>query len=255
MVDKLEPLWYRRNGEPIWPMRGGDGTDDNPDGAPDGDGDGGDGNVDPPPAAILSAPEAVRNSPEFKELVRQNRKLARQAGASDRAATAARADAEKVRQAAEAQQQAALEAEIVGELGEEGVALWEEFSELTATDPAGAARLLASALNKARGQTPDPTQAGAGGEGAPAAGGIVPAQTPPPPSRGVDGSVPLGVPSTQQDEAQLIVAMDANVERIANRVQDPLTRNRVTMKERGEGFINFLAARSLEKLAERRAQR
>lgn len=194
----------------------------------------------------LSATD-VRNSPEFRQLERQNRTLARKAGAAEAAAAAARAEAETARQAAEAQQQAALEAEIVTALGEEGVAFWQEFSDLSASDPRAAARRLAEVMSAARAQNPAEGDNGVAGEDAAAGEGTsVPAQTPPPPSRGVDGSQPIGAAATGEDMNAVIAGLEDAYRGVVERVQDPVTRNRVTMKDRAAGFIAFLGGAYLK---------
>lgn len=198
--------------------------------------------------ALSLTPEQIRNSPEYRALAKENRKLARQAGDANTAAAAARTAAEEARQAAEAQQQAALEADITGMLGEEGVALWGELATLSESDPRAAARRLAEALTAAGAQSAAAGGDGAAGEGGASAGDQgVPANTPPPPpGRGVDGSQPLGAAASGEDLNQVISALEKSYSDIVERVQDPLTRNRVTMRERATGFINYLGGAYLK---------
>lgn len=214
---------------------GGEGTD------PDGNAD-----ADPAPASVALTPEAVRNSPEFRALARENRTLRRTAGSAEAAAAAARTAAEEARQAAEAQQQAALEADILATLGPDGIASWTEIAELSATDQRAAARRFAELMSQVRAQS-----AAEGGEGeadpdpAAAGGNQVPAQTPPPPARGVDGGAPLQA-APADDPLQVIAALEKNYNDTVERVQDPVTRNRVTMKDRAGAFINFVGAAYLK---------
>ena len=73
----------------------------------------------------------------------------------------------------------------------------------------------------------------------------MPAQTPPPPSRGADGGTPLN-PQPQDTPDQVIAALEKNYTDTVDRVQDPVTRNRVTMRDRAGAFINFLGASYLK---------
>lgn len=197
------------------------------------------------PASTALPPAAVLNSPEYKALVKEHRKLARQLGTANAAADAARQAAEQARLAAEAQQQAVVDAEMTALLGEEGVAFWAEFAELSTTDPVAAARRLAEF--RAAGAAAQSAAAGAGdaaaGTQAAGEGSTVPAQTPPPPAAGVDGGAALGAAAARQPTAEDVAAgLEKTFNDVVARVQDPLTRNRVTMKERAAGAIAFVAA-------------
>lgn len=202
----------------------------------------------PPTAnpALSLTPDAIRNSPEFRALERDNRKLARQAGDANKAAAAAREAAEEARQAAEAQQQAALEADIMSALGEDGVAVWSELADLSASDPRAAARRFAEVMAAGRVQSPPEGDPAAGGDDAAAGGEGVPAQTPPPPSRGVDGGQPLGAAAAGEDPQAIIAGLEKGFVDVVDRVQDPITRNRVTMRERAGAMMNYLAASYLK---------
>lgn len=232
--------------------------DDDQQGAPgtEGDGDAIDDAIAAGAPDLSRSPADVRKSPEFIALAKENRKLARRAGTAETAAAAARAEAETARQAAEAQQQAALEADIMQALGEEGVAFWDEFSQLSVSDPRAAARRLAEALSTARAQNPAGEGNGEGDGGAPAGGDEgVPAQTPPPPSRGVDGSAPLGAAASGEDIAQVIAGLETTYQGVVERIQDPVTRNRVTMRDRAAGFIAYVAGAYLKAGATPKDQR
>lgn len=200
--------------------------------------------ADPPAAAapIALSAEAVRNSPEFQELARQNRTLARQAGQATRQAEQARLEAERARQAAEAQQQADLEAEISSILGDEAaVAAYNEIAELSTSDPKAAARRMAELVARSRAQS-----AAAGEPAAPPpapAPGDGPVTQPPAPPRGVGADAPLGQPPrTEDDHLQIASELERKYSSIVDRVQDPLTRRRVTMRDRAEGFIGYIGA-------------
>ncbi len=72
------------------------------------------------------------------------------------------------------------------------------------------------------------------------------APAPPPPSGGINGDAPLGAASTQEDLGQVISGLEGGYNGVVERVQDPLTRNRVTMRDRATGFINYLGAAYLK---------
>lgn len=194
-----------------------------------------------PPPSLTLTPDMVRNSPEFRALAEQNRTLARQRGDAEAAAAAARGEAEQIRQAAEAQRRAALDSQLRAELGDEGVAFWSEFAELSSTDPMAAARKLAEF--RAGGQTPAPGAAAAG-QPQPTGGSTVPAQgtgAPPPAPSGIHADSPLGSIPAQDTDEQVVAALDKRVEDITKRNLDPMTRNRVTDRERQEGIMAIFA--------------
>lgn len=245
----VKPLTYRKNGQPIWPIMGGDGTDG--DGAPGG-GDPGTGS----PSLTLT-PEAIRSSPEFQALERENRKLARQKGDADKAAAEARANAETARQAAEAERQRMLEQTLTDVLGEDGVAAWTEVAELSQTDQVAAARRFAELMAAGRAQSAPAGGAPAGdgdadsdseGDNVPAPGQPAAPATPPPPSRGLGGGAPLGAAATAEDIDALVTELSDRYQGVVDRNQDPLTRNRVTMRDRAAGMISYLGAAYLKAL-------
>lgn len=198
----------------------------------------------PPPPESL-APEAVRKTPEYKVLERQNRELARQAGAAKREAEQARAAAEQARIAAEATRQADLEAELEGILGEDGVEVFNEISELSQTDPTAAARRIAELVAQSRAQSAGP-QSPAPGAAAPPEEGTVPPATPatPPPPRGVGADVPLGAPPTTQQENwdEIANGLEARFNTTVERVQDPQTRNRTSFRERADAMLAYVGS-------------
>lgn len=205
-----------------------------------------------PPPAVSLPPDAIRNSPEYRQLMQQNRTLARQAGDSNAALAAARTEAEASRQAAEAQKMQAQSEQVRSILGDEGVAVWQQFADLSQTDPVAAAKVLAD-WKVAQSRVP----VGAPAAGTPPAGATtMPAQgygAPPPISSGLLADSPLGsIPPQESDEA-VIAALDTKFAEVAKRAQDPLTRNRVTDKERNEGIMAHFAAGVVKGLSARRA--
>jgi hypothetical protein len=186
------------------------------------------------------------DSPEYKELLKQNRKLARDAGSAKAAEQAARAEAARIRQAAEAGQQAALEAQLSEVLGDEGVAEWNAIAELAGEDQVEAAKRFKSLMAKAAAQSPAPAAA-AEPSGTPAGteGVVDDHPTPASPPRSVDGSAPL---STQPgaEMSQLIGGLEERWAEGVKKNQDPVTRNRMTIRDRGDALISYLAAAYLK---------
>jgi len=203
----------------------------------------GGGSEQPAPSLSLSS-ETVRNSPEYRELQRQVREASRAKGRAEQDAVTARSEAEQVRQAAEAQRQAVLAEQMASILGEDGVEAFNAIADLSAVDPAEAARkfreLVAQSAQSARMTNPVNPETAASNGGAP-----VPAQqqqTPPPPSAGLSGDAPLGQSTTGIDWDAIAKGSTDRYAEIVARNQDPVTRARVTDRERGEGFMSWLAA-------------
>lgn len=200
-------------------------------------------------SSLHLTPEAVRNSPEFKALEKQNRQLARQKGTAETAAAAARTEAENVRQAAEAERQAVLSQQLISTLGESGIAAYTEIAELSATDPVAAAQrlkaLMESAAQSAAPKAPEaPTTTSEGTESNVA--NATSQRTPPPPSHGLDGGTPLSQGSTGEDQATVIAGLEKTYADVVARNQNFSQRNRVTMKDRANGFISYLGAAYLK---------
>ncbi len=66
---------------------------------------------------------------------------------------------------------------------------------------------------------------------------------PPAPPRGLDANAPLSQPPAPQDPNLAIAdQLDGRFNAIVERVQNPDTRRRVTMRERGEGMISYVGA-------------
>lgn len=196
-------------------------------------------------AALSQVPESVRNSPEFKALEKEHRKTVRKLGTATRAASAAREEAERVRLAAEAERQAALESQLNDELGEDGIAAFNELAELSTTDPVAAARrfkeLMATAQSGASSEPPaadPPTD--------PEAPVTTPSNAVPPPPGAVDGSAPLQPPNDADDLEALTGPLDQRWATTVERNLTPATRNRVTMRERADALIGFLASSYLK---------
>jgi hypothetical protein len=198
--------------------------------------------VDDTLAALGLTPEHVRNTPEYRELARQNRILARQAGDAAAQAAKAREAAEAAAQAAEAERMTAQETRIRDILGDEGVAMWDQFADLSNTDPVAAAELLAQ-FTAARAQSPS---GGATPEAEAGGGTQVPTNTTPTTglSRAVSGDTPLG--GVQDDTTQLIEQLEKRYTDTVDRNLTPATRNRVTAKERAAAMIAFLGAAYLK---------
>lgn len=206
--------------------------------------DDGDSPADDPIAAAVAAVDAelaqtpanIRSAPEFKALEATLRSSARARGAAEVAARDARTEAETYRQAAEAQRQAALDAEISA-LPEAAVAAYQELATLGETDPVAAARRLAELLS-----AQSVPAAGAGDPPPDPKEGNVPANQPPPPmGSGADGNAALATPKGE-DIDEMIAGLDKRYADVVARNQDPVTRNRVTMKERASGMIAYLAS-------------
>jgi hypothetical protein len=205
-----------------------------------------------PVDTTLSA-DLVRNSPEFRALQEQNRILARKAGTADAAIAAARADAESVRQAAEAERNAALAQTLRSTLGDDGLAFWNQLSELSATDPVAAAKALADW--RVSGQTP-PAAAQTPPVPTPQEGQrqMTP-QAPAPLQSSLHADAPLGSATPQESDEETVAAFDKKIHDLTERNYDPLTRNRVTTKERDEGIMAVFAKGVVGQIAARRGQR
>lgn len=193
------------------------------------------------PVSTTMPPDYVRNSPEYQELQRQFRAEARRRGTLEADLAKARAEGEQARQAAEAQVAEAREREIRSILGDDGVAAWSRIAEQSATDPVAAARTLAELMKGAQASAsaapppPSPQEA------------PVPAQTPPPPAvpeppSGLSAAAPLGSPSAAQSDAETIAALERQFAETADRVQDPLKRNRVRARDIGDAFASYVSA-------------
>jgi hypothetical protein len=194
------------------------------------------------PSLSLSS-DLVRNSPEYRELQRQVRESARAKGRAEQDAAAARSESENVRQAAEAQRQALLADQMASILGEAGVEAFNAIADLSTVDPVEAARkfrelIAQSAQSAGQGSPMDNGPAANGGTPVPAQQ----QQTPPPPSAGMTSDAPLGQPTTGVDWDAIAKGSTDRYAEIVARNQDPVTRSRVTDRERGEGFMSWLAA-------------
>jgi hypothetical protein len=198
-------------------------------------------------AQATAAPESIRNSPEYQALLRQNRSLARQAGTARKRETSARTEAENLRLAAEAQQQAVLEAQLES-LPEQARSLYEELADIGANDPVAAANRLAEVL--ATVQSGEPGAGGGAGGDTTDLEATVPQAPTPPMSGGVDGNVPLSQSATVTDD-EVIAGLDKTFSDAVNRNQDPVTRNRVTMKERAAGMIAYLGSAYIQATRDR----
>lgn len=199
-----------------------------------------DGGTPVEPVSTSMPPDYVRNSPEYQELQRQLRAEARRRGSLEADLAKARAAEEQARQAAEAQIAEAREREIRSILGDDGVAAWSRIAEQSATDPVAAARTLAELMRGAQASaaaqpaSPTPQEAS------------VPEQAPPPavpePPSGLYATAPLGSPSAAESDAETIAAFERQFAGTTDRVQDPLTRNRVRQSEIADAVAAYVSA-------------
>lgn len=202
---------------------------------------------DPATGAPALTPDHIRNSPEYRELQRQNRTLARENGSLRQQTAQARTAAEQAAQAAEAERIAAQESRVRQLLGDDGVNAWNELADLQTTDPVAAAERFAQYV-ATRGQTP--AQAASGQQQA-TGGTEVPQQQPSqgqPPATGLSrtvGDVPLNG-GEADPTAEVISGLEQRYADTVARVQDPVTRNRVTMRERAGAMIGFIGAAYLK---------
>lgn len=191
-------------------------------------------------ASLSLSADLVRNSPEYRALQKQMREQARETGRIRADAEASRAEAESIRQAAEAARQQAMAEQLTGILGDEGVEAFNQIAELSESDPVEAARRFREfAASVGQTQPAPPTVAPAVSTG----GAKVSEQSaPPPPDTGVSGDTPLGQPTTGIDWDAIATDASRRYADIVERNQDPIMRARVTDRERGEGFMSWLAA-------------
>ena len=199
--------------------------------------------------ALAQAPASIRSSPEFRALEKEHRKTVRALGSANTALAAARTEAEQARLAAEAERQAALESQLNTELGEDGIAAFNELAELSQSDPVAAARRFKELMATA--------QSGAESEPPPAPpepeGAAVSASVPPPPGATVDGGQPLGTQPQDEIEA-LTKPLDARWAATVERNLTPSQRNRVTMKERADALIGFVASAYIKAVGAERSR-
>jgi hypothetical protein len=185
-------------------------------------------------------PEFVRNSPEYQELQRQLRAEARRRGSAEADLAKSRAAEEQARQAAEASIAEAREREIRTILGDDGVAAWSRIAEQSATDPVAAARTLAELM---RGQ--QATAAAPPAPTSPQEGTVTDQASPPavpaPPS-GLSAATPLGSPSAAEGDAETIAGLERQFADAVDKVQNPLTRNRVRQRDIGDAFASYVSA-------------
>lgn len=191
------------------------------------------------PVSTSMPPEFVRNSPEYQELQRQLRAEARRRGSLEADLAKARAAEEQARQAAEASIAETREREIRSILGDDGVAAWSRIAEQSATDPVAAARTLAELMRGAQATAAPPASTTP-------QEAIVPEQTPPPavpePPSGLAAATPLGSPNAADGDAETIAGLERQFTETVDRVQNPLTRNRVRSRDIGDAFASYVSA-------------
>jgi len=189
-------------------------------------------------ASTLMPPDFVRNSPEYRELQRQNRMLARQKGSMEAEVATYRQQAEQAREEAAAAEAAARENQIRAVLGDEGVAAWAEIAELSESDPIAAARKFAEIM----GSKPTAAPPAAAPEEATVAPEQTTAPAPPAPPRGLDAAAPLSQTSTAEDYEATANRLEAEYQKVVEQVQNPLTRNRVRLRDQASAFISYVGA-------------
>lgn len=181
-------------------------------------------------------PEAVRNSPEYKALQERLRSEARRRGDAERQAADARAQLERTQQDTEANRQAQLQAQINEILGQEGLADWQEFAELSERDPIEAAKKLRAM--RERTATPAP-QPGEGQQNVATTQQQPQAPSAPPPPRTLGGDAPLSSVADNSDAEEI-----AELERTWSDVveKNRTTPNRITDRDRQRGLMAYMQA-------------
>lgn len=194
------------------------------------------------PSLTLSS-DAVKNSPEYRALQRQLRAEARKAGRLEAELGTVRTQSAEALQAAEAQRQQAIAEQIATVLGEDGVDAFNEIADLSADDPVAAAKRFKE-LVASYAQSGGDTQAlAAVADGGTNVTGNQQQQTPPPvPGHTLSGDAPLGQTTTGTDWDGIVTEASDRYAKIVERNQDPVLRTRVTDRERGDGFMAWLAA-------------
>jgi hypothetical protein len=201
------------------------------------------------PASVAASPEAVRNSPEFRALRTKLRNEARERGRIEQQLASER----EARAAAEADRMAEQESEIRDVLGDDGVDAWNRISELSVSDPLAAAREMRRfAETLAQSQPPEaPPPVSA----PPQEGGVaVQTRAPLPPARGVGAGVPLGQSGSDNSWAAIKTDAESRFGELVEKNQNPATRNRMTMRDRAEGVITYLAGSIAGHMIEREAR-
>ncbi|HEY6013486.1 MAG TPA: hypothetical protein VIU37_05755 [Candidatus Limnocylindrales bacterium] len=221
-------------------------TDSNDLAGTPGEGEDDDAQSSTPPSLTLP-PDAVRNSPEYKALQRQLRAEARARGRAEAEAAAVRTQSAEALQAAEAQRQQAIAEQLRDVLGEDGIDAFNEMAELSETDPVAAARKFRELASQFAQSGGDSAALAAAVAGDSTNGGTPPVtgqqQTPPPvPGQTLSGDAPLGQATTGTDWDAVIADSTDRYAKIVERNQDPVTRARVTDRDRGEGFMAWLSA-------------
>ena len=189
------------------------------------------------PASLAASPDAVRNSPEFRALNAKLRREARERGRIEQQLVTER----EHRAAAEADRMAEQESEIQALLGDDGVDAWNRISELSVSDPLGAAREMRRFAESLAQSQPPAAPAPAGAPPPDEGAAAVSTRTPLPPVRGVGAGVPLGQSGNDNSWAAIKADAEARFGELVEMNQNPTTRNRVTMRHRAEGVITYLA--------------
>lgn len=212
------------------------------------DDDAGDGGAAP---SLTLSSDAVRNSPEYRALQRQLRQEARAKGRAEAELATVRTQSAEALQAAEAARQQAIADQLATVLGEDGIDAFNEIAELSETDPVAAARKfreLAGRYAQSGGDQAALVDAAAPTGGTNVGNQQAASQAPAPPSLSVGGDAPLGQANTGTDWDSVVQTATDTYTEIVKRNQDPITRARVTDRERGDGFMAWLAAATVKGL-------
>jgi hypothetical protein len=209
--------------------------------------------VESAPASVAASPAEVRNSPEYRALRSKLRNEARARGRIEQQLASER----EARAVAEADRAAEQEDEIRRILGDAGVEAWNRISDLSTSDPVAAARAMADFGRTLAQSQPDLAPVPQA-EPPPVNGGTTVAPTngtaPPPPSMGVGAGVPLGVQGSDNSWSAIRADAEKRFAELVEKNRNPVTRNRMTMRDRADGIITYVAGAVAGAMEERAAR-
>lgn len=189
-------------------------------------------------APVAPLTPAAQGTPSERALAAENRRLARELG---RVNARVAAD-EEARAAAEARRQSDLMEQLAAEASEDELARFNRLAELSSSDPMAALRMFRE-LAVAQSGTPAAPETPPAPPAAPEGGQVT---TPPPPSAGVDASVPMGQRTTGQDLDGIVKDLQSVFSGTAEKNLDPAQRNHVTDRHRGDAMMAYLGAAYLQ---------
>lgn len=213
----------------------------------------------PGPVDVSRSAADVKASPEYRAQQKELRKAARQAGSAQAELARLREEVAAREAAAEAERQALQDAKIREVLGEEGVDLWSDLAELSASDPVQAAIKLrdlmlqkqeAAAEAEAAGGEAETTEQEEQVEQKP----LSQVASPPAPPGGVAANAPLQARPNTFSYDEGIAKAQKVFDEIAERNQNPVTRNRVTMRDRAAGIMAYMEGAYLKHFRDRAQQ-